>query len=221
MTGKGTYFRVGIFVLTSMVLIVLGVIAFGVGLTANRAAITVETYVNTSVQGLEAGSKVRNLGVEVGRVKRVTFIDAVYDVSEEFILENGRWVLIRITLFKDALPPDTGKNWEMVVAEGLRVRITSSGFTGGKYLDLDLLDPERNPVQEFPWEPKKKYLPSAKSAIAKIAESVENFSRKLEDAPIAEIVDDAKAITAGLRKSIEEADVAGLTDRARVALDRG
>ena len=219
MTGKGTYFRVGIFVLASSVLIVLGVIAFGVGLTANRAAMTVETYVNSSVQGLEAGSKVRNLGVEVGRVKRVTFIDAIYDVSDEFILENGRWVLIRITLFKDALPARTEVNWETVVAEGMRVRITSSGLTGGKYLDLDLLDPERNPVQEFPWESKKKYLPSAKSTIAKFAESVESITRKLEDAPIAEIIDDAKAITAELRKSIDEADVLGLTERTNAALD--
>ena len=103
MTGKGTYFRVGLFVLASMALIVVGVIAFGVGLTGSRAAITVETYVDTSVQGLEVGAKVRNLGVEVGRVKRISFIDAVYDVPDDFILENGRWVLIRISLFKDAL----------------------------------------------------------------------------------------------------------------------
>ncbi len=48
MTGKGTYFRVGLFVLASLALIVVGVIAFGVGLTGSRAAITVETYVNTS-----------------------------------------------------------------------------------------------------------------------------------------------------------------------------
>jgi len=218
-TGKGTYFRVGIFVLASMALIVLGVIAFGVGLTGSRAAMTVETYVDTSVQGLEAGAKVRNKGVEVGRVKRISFIDAIYDVSDEFILESGRWVLIRITLFKDALPPDTEDDWDLAVATGLRVRITSSGLTGGKYLDMDLLDPERNPVQEFPWEPKKPYLPSAPSAIAKVMESVDKLSRKLEDAPIAEIIEDAKAITASLRTSLEEADVAGLTDRTRVVLD--
>ena len=118
MTGKGTYFRVGIFVLVAMGLIVLGVIAFGVGLTANRATITAETYVDSSVQGLEAGSKVRNLGVEVGRVKRVTFIDVVYDVSSEFMLERGRWVLIRLSLFKDTLPSTMEENWDRAVAGG-------------------------------------------------------------------------------------------------------
>ena len=42
MSGKGTYFRVGIFVLTSMALIILGVVAFGVGLSAGRSTITAE-----------------------------------------------------------------------------------------------------------------------------------------------------------------------------------
>ena len=128
MTGKGTYFRVGLFVLASMVLIVLGVIAFGVGLSSSRASITVETYVTSTVQGLEVGSKVRNRGVEVGRVKRISFIDAVYDVSDDFLLENGRWVLVRMTLFKDLLPQGLDVDWDIAVEDGLRVRVTSSGW---------------------------------------------------------------------------------------------
>ena len=80
MTTKGVYFRVGVFVLAAMALIVAAVFAFGVGLGSQRQATTVETYLDASVQGLEAGSKVRNQGVEVGRVKRITFVDAIVTI---------------------------------------------------------------------------------------------------------------------------------------------
>ena len=95
MANRNTYFRVGLFVLASMTLIAVAVVALGIGAAAGKSTIKAETYVDTSVQGLEPGSKVRNSGVEIGLVDEISFVDTVYDIDPTFLQQRGgRGVLL-------------------------------------------------------------------------------------------------------------------------------
>jgi len=62
-------------------LIVVAVIAFGIGTLTREEHFQEETYFEESVQGLAVGSHVKHLSVEIARVGLITFADQVYDIE--------------------------------------------------------------------------------------------------------------------------------------------
>ena len=82
-----------------------------------------------------------------------------------------------------------------------------------------MLDPDRYPPPEIVWKPEKRYIPAAPSTIDRIVQSAENLSRRLDSAPIEEILEDVRAIAAGIKQQIDSADVDGVTMRLNRVLD--
>lgn len=224
MSAKTTYFRVGVFVIVFIVLLVAAIFLFGSAALIPRAAIPVETYINETVQGLEVGSKVRSLGVEVGRVEQISFVTSVYEVSQAFQLRQGRYVLIRMALYPDLLGGDLSEKeirdrLPLSVQSGLRMRLASQGFTGAKYLEATLLDPERYPPLEIEWEPEIPYVPYAPGVFTTIVESIDNLTQQLQNAGFDRISGDVQELLHTIQEKIEEIDIPEMTAKVNALLD--
>ena len=65
MSQRANYFKLGLFVIGAIVAGILVLIVIGTGRVLQKR-VTIETYFNESVQGLDIGSKMKYRGVEVG-----------------------------------------------------------------------------------------------------------------------------------------------------------
>ena len=70
---KINYFKIGLFVLAAVVLLVILLIALGAGNFGSKK-IYFETYFDESVQGLSSGSTVHFRGFPIGKVERISFL---------------------------------------------------------------------------------------------------------------------------------------------------
>ena len=75
------------------------------------------------------------------------------------------------------------------------MRLASQGVTGAAYIEADYQDPARNPALEIDWQPHYPYVPSSRSRITQLSESVEKILRSVEDIDVGRLVD-------GLEKSL-------------------
>lgn len=201
MSAKANYFKIGLFVMGALTTAVITSIVFGVG-TLFREKVMLETYIDGSVQGLDVGSSVKFRGVHIGNVKEITFVDQEYDLDfgSEAFFRYGRYVLVKIALepgrkIGDLHKEDVERLIQTQIERGLRIRMASQGLTGSAYLELDYLDPERNPPLKITWAPKYYYVPSTPSTITQFTESVDKILKNLEKINI-------QGITVSLEKSL-------------------
>jgi phospholipid/cholesterol/gamma-HCH transport system substrate-binding protein len=185
---KASYFKIGLFIIAGTILGAIGVVALGVG-TIFQKKVMVETYIDESVQGLDVGSSVKFRGVQVGKVETISLTSAEYPTKR-------RYVLVRIGLTTKIFLADAGSpSFQAEVEKGLRVRLASQGVTGAAYIEADYQDPARNPPLEIDWPPRYPYVPSSRSRITQLSESVEKILRSVEDIDVGRLVD-------GLEKSL-------------------
>lgn len=178
MSEQASYFKIGLFIITAVVLAVAGVIALGIGAFA-RDELVVETYIEESVQGLEVGSPLRFRGVQLGEVTMIDLVAREYD-TESWL------VLVRVAVERDALLGDpvekvSPREWDDAVTEGLRMQLASQGITGTLYLEADFVDPERHPVAEIDWHPRHPYIPSIPATLTRFTESLDQILTNLDD----------------------------------------
>ncbi len=211
---RPNYFKIGLFVLSAAAILVLAVIAFGVG-TLFEEEVIVETYFTTSVQGLDVGSPVKFRGVQIGRVKEMTVVRKEYQTRH-------RYVLIRMTLKKEAFLGAGEKVTRTVVRrevdQGLRVRLGFQGVTGAAYIEVDYLDPERYQPLEFDWRPEYPYIPAAPSIITRITDAVDGILRNLDRINIEGIATSLQETLANLNRTLQQADVAAIGSQAEALL---
>ena len=188
---KLSYFKIGLFVIAASVIAVVGVILLGVGSVFQNDAL-VETYVDESVQGLDVGSAVKFRGVPIGKVEKISLTSAEYSTRK-------RYVLVRIgiapTMFQFAVTEPNQAGFKLEVERGLRLRLAAQGLTGVAYIEADYADPLRNPALEIDWQPNYPYVPSTRSRITQLSESLEKILRSLEHVDIGRLVD-------GMEKSL-------------------
>ena len=185
---KASYFKIGLFIIVGTIIGAIGVVALGVG-TIFQKKVLVETYIDESVQGLDVGSSVKFRGVQVGKVEAISLTSAEYPTKR-------RYVLVRIGLTTKIFLADPGSpSFLAEVEKGLRVRLASQGVTGAAYIEADYQDPARNPPLEIDWRPYYPYVPSSRSRITQLSDSVEKILRGVENIDVSRLVD-------GLEKSL-------------------
>ncbi|MGE0718918.1 MAG: MlaD family protein [Alphaproteobacteria bacterium] len=204
--GRRNYFRVGLFVFLALAMIVAGIVVLGGGALFRRT-VTIETYLQESVQGLDIGSPVRYRGVKIGSVSEINFVGAAYRMTPEDprYFQVGQYVLLRMQINIDAIggPATSGQELEAIVrrlvGNGLRVRLASQGITGTSYLEVDYVPPERNPPLQLSWTPDYFYLPSAPSVISRLSSAAEQVFTRLEEANLEKVVTEAGLLLQELR----------------------
>src|SRR5512137_3141256 len=80
MSLKANYFKLGLFVIGAVVSLAILLVIIGSG-RAFQQKITIETYFNESVQGLDIGSKVKYRGVVIGEVTKIGFTYTRYQLD--------------------------------------------------------------------------------------------------------------------------------------------
>ena len=206
MSAKANYFKLGLFIIIAVVLGVIGVLVLGAGKLFEKRII-LETYLNESVQGVDIGSKVKFRGVPVGNIRRIDFTRNRYE-QEKPPLQRRSYVRIEMEMSADALGAKTetivNDDLPREIQNGLRVRLTALGVTGTSYLEVDYLDPDKNPPLPIDWKPDYPYIPSAPSAFGRIVNSAEDLFTQLEKINFERIANNIELLVVSLDNKVSE-----------------
>lgn len=183
MSLKANYFKLGLFVIGAIAALVTILVIIGSGRIFQQK-ITIETYFNESVQGLDIGSKVKYRGVVIGEITKIGFTYNKYELDKP-VSERLRYVLVEAQLQpkllggKTAAGEITGSETAKAeAARGLRVRSSPQGITGTNYLEMDYIEPPPPPLP-FDWTPENVYIPSAPSTVAQLVNSASEIMDRL------------------------------------------
>jgi len=211
-------FKLGLFTLVGLAILIAGVLAFGARSYFEPTSLF-ETYVAGDVTGLAVGSAVELRGVNVGQVKRISFSWSEYQET------TPSYIVVEFEMRNDVSPLPPGKaRSEMLhsaVQRGLRARLKSQGITGTSILSLEYLNPTNNPPAQVPWTPRHIYIPAApgqfSELLASIDKSLHNVER-LDFASINQLVQgDLKSVGQVLDK-VTQVDFGNLSTNANALL---
>ncbi|HEV57950.1 MAG TPA: MCE family protein, partial [Phycisphaerales bacterium] len=184
MKTKANYFKIGVFVLLVLGMLIAGLIALSAR-ELIRDTIALETYIDESVLGLSVGSPVMQRGVQIGTVRQISFVPQEYgpelgELSDSAFQKYNRYVLVVAEVNRAALPslPHNNEVANVIresVANGLRLKISPQGITGIYYLEADYFDPQRYPYIPVPWTPKRYYIPWAPSTLTSFTQSADRI----------------------------------------------
>ncbi len=170
MSRKPNYFKLGLFIVISCLLLAGFLIALGAG-SFFKKELLMETCFEESVQGLDMGSEVKYKGVRIGRVQQITTPTKFYGVPSDA-------VLVIFSIDEDTYAGQQGKNlrerMEQAIDRGLKVRLGFKGVTGVAFLEMDYSSSKKTDM-EIQWTPKYLYIPSRKSQIANIEDALNNI----------------------------------------------
>ena len=208
MSAKPAFFRIGLFISGGVVLLVAAILVFGGG-QMFRPKITMETYIEGSVQGIDLGSPVKFRGVLIGKVTQISFAFTEYDVKATDGLFN--YVVLFMEINREVFPNMFNENLTPMlnrgIEQGLRVRIEPQGITGLNYLNIDYFDPRRFPAIWPPWKPQTYYIPSAPGELTSFLDSINGILREVEKLNIGGISKSGTELLENLNKAVVGAQV--------------
>lgn len=223
MSAKANYFKLGLFVTAAIAAGVAVLLIIGSGRWF-QPRITIETYFNESVQGLDIGSKVKYRGVVIGEVTRITFTYVRYQL-ERPISERMRYVLVeaqlqpRLVGGRAAGDITRPENAALEVERGLRMRLTPQGITGTNYLEMDYVEPIPPPLP-VDWVPENAYIPSAPSTVMQFVNAASEMIERLHRLDVEGTVQNLNRLLSTLNERVGDVNAKGLSQRAERVLDR-
>jgi phospholipid/cholesterol/gamma-HCH transport system substrate-binding protein/paraquat-inducible protein B len=224
---KTNYFKIGVFVITTVTMIIIGIILFSAGAII-RDVVLVETYIDQSVQGLNVGSAVMQRGVQIGRVEKITFVAKHYGTKgqEAAELDLSKYVMVLVGINKSSFPniPEDEEKipevFQKMIDKGFRIKVVQKGITGIAYLEADYIDPERYPPLDIvTWEPENIYIPWAPGTLASFTQSLDTILQKVEKIEFKKISDSLDGMLKTIRKAVNEAEIAEVRGRLLETLE--
>lgn len=212
MSTKPNYFKIGLFIIISVILIVVAVIIWGSGLFT-KEKIYFETYFDSTVTGLSPGASVELRGVKIGRVESIDFASAIYDIltdpTEVSIYERYIRVLCSIESggrvgVGDITDEQKEARMRNLIYQGLRLRLASNILTGQAYLEGTFVDPNRFPVLDITWEPHYMYIPSAPGQLSTIKDALDTVMAKLEEVDVSGLTEEIQGFFSETRETNQE-----------------
>lgn len=228
MSAKPNYFKIGIFVVGAIALIVIGLTLLGAE-TLFRERLLIETYFDESVTGLETGAPVFFRGVHVGNVNAIDFVQNIYPVGRN-LQERSRLVYVLMEIKRSTFsdPDEAGfmpneeklrQRLQSEIDKGMRVQLSLQGVTGIYYLDIDYIDPERHPPREVEWIPHHYYIPSVPSAITQIADAFNQLFGQLAEIDIERLIQNLDQSLASLSRTLDQANISEVSTEMRGTLE--
>ncbi len=198
------YWKLGLFVTSGLVASVL--ILAWLGVRAGRKdTFDVVTYFDESVQGLDTGAPVKIRGARVGTVSKIEIAPDRRRV--EVVMELDRDLIRRI-----GITPPTAEYTN--IRKDLRVQLSQVGIAGTVFVLADIVDPAHYPEPELSFTPPPNYVPSMPSFTKDLTQQLRTA---LEQIP--EISQNAHDLMARIRLAIDDADIAGISSRAKGVLE--
>ena len=195
MSAKANNFKLGLFTLVGLGLLVVGILAFGTWSAFEKKSLF-ETYVPGDVSGLSVGSAVEFRGVRVGKVIHIGFSWNEYQDSQPGL------IVVVFEMREDVFAgsPGSGRTDQVQAAldRGLRARLKIQGVTGTCIVSLEYVDPDANPPLKIPWSPRHTYIPSAPGLLGDLLTSLQKTLHRFEHLDVASLnqlaVTDLKSI---------------------------
>jgi len=213
MSEKANYFKIGLFFVISVILIVTAVIIWGAGLFT-KDKLYFETYFDSTVTGLSTGATVELSGVKIGQVESIEFASTVYDISADptIVSRYERYVRVLCSIDRKETEERAGditdeqRESRMInlVQQGLRLRLASNILTGQAYLEGTFVDPNRFPVLDIIWEPYYVHIPSAPGQFSTMKDSVDKILAKLEVVDISGLAEEIQEFFSEIRETNQE-----------------
>lgn len=177
MSAKTNNFKLGLFTLVGLALLITGILAFGTWSAVEKKTLF-ETYVPGDVSGLSVGSAVEFRGVHAGKVTRIGFSWNEYQPTQP------GWVVVVFQMNDDIFAGPPGHGWDeqlqTAIDRGLRARLKAQGVTGTCIVSLEYLDPVENPPIKAPWIPRHTYIPSAPGLLGDLLVSLQTVLHRVE-----------------------------------------
>jgi len=180
--------------------------------------LTIETYFNESVQGLDLGSKLKYRGVAIGEVTRIGFTYNKYQLDRP-MSERARYILVEAQIEPRLLGGraaagdiTSAKNAQAEIDRGLRVRLSPQGITGTSYLEIDYVDP---PPTALPidWQPDNTYIPSAPSTFTALISSASEIMDRLHKLDLEATLANLNKLLVTTNDRVAAVDTKALTQR--------
>ncbi|MDP9033407.1 MAG: MlaD family protein [Myxococcota bacterium] len=164
MSAPTNHWKLGLFVVVGLVVAIASVVALGAR-SLQKKTISYESFFDESVQGLDVGSPVKFRGVTVGSVSVIDIAPDHRHVAVTCQLE--------VTELNDlGLSTVGAQKARIAVPPDLRVQLGSSGLTGVKFISIDFFSIEDNPILPLPFAVPENYIPSARSTMKNLEDSV-------------------------------------------------
>ncbi|HEY2816497.1 MAG TPA: MlaD family protein [Casimicrobiaceae bacterium] len=222
MSQRANYFKLGLFVIGAIVAGILVLLVIGTGRFLQKR-VTIETYFNESVQGLDVGSKLKYRGVDVGQVTRISFTYVKYE-QDKPMADRKRYVLVeaqiqpRLVGGKAANDIASPESTAMEVEKGLRIKLAPQGITGTSYLEIDYVDAANNPPLQVDWTPDNIYIPSAPSTVGQIVNSASAIMERLNRLDIEGVVANLNKLLTTTNDRVAALDVKSLQQQTERTL---
>ncbi len=209
-------FRLGLFILGAIAALIIVLVVMGTG-NLLRPTTAIETYIDGSVQGLDVGAPIKFRGVTIGDVTRLSFTAAEYQPDVE-PTERRRYVMVEGRVRMDQFAPrgraslfgpDPEPHLQLLIDNGLRVRMAAQGITGINYLEIDFLDPATHPPLPIDWQPRTIHVPSAPSIAVQFLENAEAALRRFSHLDIEAVIDGATLLLFTLDQKLTDLDIQG------------
>lgn len=165
------YFRLGIFVLAAIGVLLAVILIFGSGKFFKKS-FYVETYIKQSVTGLDTGAAVRFRGVKVGQVSFIGLTGDTYE-KDTPLLERREYVIVRMQIFGDGVD---SQDFAGLIKNGMRARVKSMGITGVNYVELDFSsNASQYPPLPYHWKPEYEVVPSLPNQADEIISGIQKL----------------------------------------------
>jgi ABC-type transporter Mla subunit MlaD len=178
MSTPANNFKIGLFTLIGVVILIVAVFFFGARSYFEPTTLF-ETYFAGDVTGLAVGSTVELRGVRVGKVKSINFSWVEYEATDP------SYIVVVFEMRNDITPLPPGKEstemLNLAIKRGLRARLKSQGVTGSSFLSLEYLDPAENPIATVPWTPGYTYIPAAQSQFGELLTSLQKALHNFQE----------------------------------------
>jgi phospholipid/cholesterol/gamma-HCH transport system substrate-binding protein len=219
MSAKTNNFKLGLFTLFGLGLLLTGLLAFGTWSKFEKKSLF-ETYVPGDVSGLSVGSAVEFRGVRVGKVAGIGFSWNEYQDSQP-----GSVVVV-FEMRDDIFTGPSGSGWQQLqsaVDHGLRARLKAQGVTGTCIVSLEYLDPAEYLPAKVSWTPRHTYIPSAPGLLGDLLESLQKVLHKVNRLDVSALTQltetDLKSVSRVLDK-VERVDLDALSTNANALLQQ-
>ena len=222
MSLKANYFKIGLFVIGAAIAGAVVLVVIGSGRWF-QPKLTIESYFNESVQGLDIGSKLKYRGVVIGEVTRIGFTYNKYQL-ERPINQRSRYVLVEAQIQPKLLGGRAGAgdltdqaSANMEIERGLRMRLTPQGITGTSYLEIDYVEPAP-PVLAIDWTPDNIYIPGAPSTVTTVVNAAIDILDRLHKLDIEKTVANINTLLVTTNARIDAINTRALSERAEIVL---
>jgi ABC-type transporter Mla subunit MlaD len=218
MSLKANYFKLGLFVIGAVIAGAIVLIVIGSGRWF-QPKLTIETYFNESVQGLDIGSKLKYRGVAIGEVTRIGFTYNKYE-QDTPMQQRARYVLVEAQIQPKLLGSRASagdltsqKGVNLEIERGLRMRLAPQGITGTSYLEIDYVEPVPTPLP-IKWEPDNIYIPSAPSTVTTVVNAAIDILTKLHNVDIEKIFANLNKLLVTTNDRVAAVDAKSISQRA-------